>query len=283
MGRRESHRRGVALVCESELLRELEQIGVRSGGVLLVHASLRRLGYVMHGAEAVVSALRKLVGPGGTLLVPTFTGAHTDPASWTDPALPAEVWDEVRGQMPLFDPARSLPEGMGSVATRVLLDPESQRSNHPLCSFAALGPMAAELLEGHDLLDPFGPLSPLARARDLRAQVLLIGVDQCSNSALLHAQALADIPVVRRNKGRFLAEVAGERTWVTPERLPECTQGFGRIEDDLVARGLVRVAQVGDGTCRLMRLHPIVAHMEHYLRLRPDSVRCGRIHCRQCA
>ena len=283
MHRGQSRRGGVALVRESDLARELGQLGVRPGGVLIVHASLSRLGYVMHGAGAVVRVLEALVGEDGTLLVPTFTGAHTDPACWTDPALPEEVWDEVRASMPLFDPERSLPEHMGAVATRVLLDPDSRRSSHPLCSFAALGPHAEELLADHDLLDPFGPQSPLARARDLRAQVLLLGVDQRSNSALLHAQALADTPAVRRNKGRFLAELDGERSWVTPERFPECSAGFDRIEDDLVARGLVRVARVGDGTCRLMKLHPIVAHMEHYLRLRPDSVRCGREHCRQCA
>jgi len=275
-------RAGVALVRESDLARELGQVGVRRSGVLLVHASMKRLGYVMHGAEAVFSALRGLLGPEGTLLVPTFTGARTDPACWTAPALPRSVWEETREATPLFDPVHSLPEGMGGLATRVLFDPASRRSNHPLCSFAALGPHAEELLSEHDLLDPFGPKSPLAAARRLRAQVLLLGVDQRSNAALLHAQVLADAPAVRRRKGTFLAEVDGERTWVRPERLPECSEGFGRIEDDLVSRGLVRVARVGDGTCRLMRMHPVVAHVEHCLRLRPEWVHCGRDACRQC-
>jgi aminoglycoside 3-N-acetyltransferase len=261
----------------------LRRLGLRPGGVALVHAGLADLGYLVHGVEAVRLALARVLGPEGTLLVPTFTGDAMDPSCWVDPALPAEMWNEVRDGMPCFDPRRTLPRQMGSLALSVALDPDACRSHHPLASFAALGPMAEELTRVHDLRDPFGRKSPLGRALELDADVLLLGVNQTRNSAFYLGQCLADMPAVRRNRGAFLAEVEGRREWIVPERLPVCSEGFGRIEDELTARGLIRVALAGDGTCRLMRLGPLVAFLEHHLRLWPRSVACGDLACTQCA
>jgi hypothetical protein len=90
-------------------------------------------------------------------------------------------------------------------------------------------------------------------------------------------------PDIRRGLGPFLAGIDGEREWVTPERMVECTDGYDRIEDELVSRGFVRVARVGDGTLRLMEMGPLVDYARHRIRLRPDLVRCGSPRCRQCA
>lgn len=259
------------------------RLGVRPGGVVLVHAGMGALGYVVHGVEAVRQALARVLGPEGTLLVPTFTGECMDPSCWVDPALPAELWDEAREGTPLFDARRTLPREMGALALSVALDPDARRSQHPLASFAALGPRAEDLTAQHDLHDPFGRRSPLGRALELDADVLLLGVDQTRNAAFYLAQCLAGVPAISRNRGAFLAHVDGERAWVTPERLPVCSEGFARIEDELTARGLIRVARAGDGTCRLMRMGPLVGYLEHHLRLWPRSVACDDPRCRQCA
>ena len=274
---------GPSAVAGAELAATLERLGVRRGGVLLVHASLSALGFVLHGVEAVLGALTGALGEQGTLLVPTFTGALTDPACWVAPALPAALLEEAKNSMPPFDPERTLPHRMGSLALRVLFDPHSRRSHHPLASFAALGPRADELVAGHDLVDPFGPRSPIGRARALGAQVLLLGVDQRKNTALMHAHCLTSVPQVTERKGSFLTLVEGQRRWITPERFVECTEGYARIEDELVTRGLVRVARVGDGTARLMDMANVIDLTQHLIRLRPERVSCRRVSCRQCS
>lgn len=272
-----------ALVTSANLSAAFDRLGVRKGGVVVVHSSISALGYLVHGVSALRLALERALGAEGTLLVPTFTGEQTDPACWVEPALPSSVWNEVRDSMPSFDKRRSMPRSMGQLALSVLMDPRCERSDHPLCSFAAIGPRAAELTAAHDLRDPFGPLSPLGRTRSTGGQILLIGVDQRRNSAIAHAQCCADGPQVRRAKATFLAEVDGQRQWVTPTRLAECSEGYQRIEDELTSRGLVRVARAGDGLCRLMSFDPFVCAVEHLLRLDPLAVRCQRPTCRQCA
>ena len=69
-----------AVVTTRSLERSLEQLGVRRGGVLVVHASLSALGYVVHGVDALRGALERALGEEGTLVVPTFTGDLVDPS-----------------------------------------------------------------------------------------------------------------------------------------------------------------------------------------------------------
>jgi hypothetical protein len=66
---------------------DLSALGVAPGMTLIVHAALSRIGWVIGGAGAVIHALMDVLGPGGTLVMPTFSGALTDPASWRSPAV----------------------------------------------------------------------------------------------------------------------------------------------------------------------------------------------------
>src|SRR5689334_9118344 len=53
----------------SQLVADLERLGVAEGDLLMVHASMRRVGPVEDGAAGVVRALEDAVGPAGTLVM----------------------------------------------------------------------------------------------------------------------------------------------------------------------------------------------------------------------
>lgn len=61
------------LVTSQRLVRDLRGLGVRRGDTLLVHASLRRIGWVDGGAPTVISALRQAVGETGNVVAPAGT------------------------------------------------------------------------------------------------------------------------------------------------------------------------------------------------------------------
>jgi aminoglycoside 3-N-acetyltransferase len=69
------------LVARSRLARDLRKLGLKPGGVAMVHCRMSALGWVVGGAETVVRALLDALGPDGTLMA--YIG-------WQDaPALPS--------------------------------------------------------------------------------------------------------------------------------------------------------------------------------------------------
>jgi aminoglycoside 3-N-acetyltransferase len=200
-------------VTRDSLLDGLKGLGIRPGDTLMVHSSLRSLGWVNGGAVAVVDALLQSVGPAGTIVMPAHTADITDPANWRSPPIPAAWVETVRATMPVFNPRISPTRGMGKIAELFRSWPGASRSSHPSCSFAALGPLAEEITSRHDLDDPLGRRSPLGALYRLGAKVLLIGVDfdRCTALHLAEDLAFSDGPKIREGAPML---VDGMRRWV---------------------------------------------------------------------
>jgi aminoglycoside 3-N-acetyltransferase len=155
----------------------LSALGMRAGEVVLVHSSMKRLGFVVGGVQAVVQAVLDVLGPDGTVVVPTHTPDNTDPADWQHPPVPEAWWPAIRQQAPGFDRSRTPSRWMGVLAEAVRTWPGAVRSDHPQVSFAALGKHAAAIAEGHRLDDALGEQSPLGAVYRLHGKVLLLGAD----------------------------------------------------------------------------------------------------------
>ena len=59
-------------VTRNALITGLARLGIAQGDTLFIQSSLKSLGYVEGGAQAVIGALPDAVGPQGTLLLPTY-------------------------------------------------------------------------------------------------------------------------------------------------------------------------------------------------------------------
>jgi len=146
----------------ADLQRALLQLGVLPGDVLMVHSAFDRfLGF--HGGPVdVIRALQEVVGPGGTLMMPTipFQGTAVEYA---------------RGE-PVFD-ARQTVSRMGLITEVFRRAPGVVRSVHPTHSVAVWGSKADAIIAGHELADtPCGRLTPYAKLLDYDAKILLAGV-----------------------------------------------------------------------------------------------------------
>lgn len=166
------------VVNRASLARDLRSLGLIPGQILLVHASLRRIGRVSGGAHDVVAALRQVLGRDGTLVVPTSTADNSDTSrlyrARTDGMTPDQI-RRYQDAMPPFTPERPS-VGMGRIAECVRTAPGAVRSQHPQTSFAALGPQARMLMSGHRLNCHLGESSPLGRLYEAGAWVLLLGI-----------------------------------------------------------------------------------------------------------
>src|SRR5204862_533198 len=57
---------------KSRLVADLQQLGLMPGVDVMVHSSLSRIGHVIGGAGTVTDALLEVIGPAGTLMMPSF-------------------------------------------------------------------------------------------------------------------------------------------------------------------------------------------------------------------
>ncbi|MCI4062139.1 AAC(3) family N-acetyltransferase [Micromonospora sp. R77] len=248
----------------ASLAAQFHHLGVRPGGVVLVHAALRRLGFVCGGPETVVLALRDVLGPDGTLVVPTHTPENSDPAGWCNPPVPADWWPVIRAELPGFDPALSPSRFMGALAEQVRTWPGALRSDHPQVSFAAVGPAAGRIVADHSRADMLGEGSPLARLYDLGADVLLLGVDHGSNTSL-HLAEYRRPGAPRTRLGAAVRTGDGGREWVWWDDVDLDESDFGQLGRDLEATGAVRVGPVGAGEGRLVRQRAAVGFAVEWL------------------
>lgn len=248
---------------------QLSGLGVVPGGVLIVHASMRAVGPVDGGAHAVVAALRDVLGPHGTLVVPAFTPENSD----TSPQYRSRVRglgrqdrDAVRATMPAFDPATTAAPSMGRLAEAVRRSPGSARSTHPQTSFAALGPLADRVLSRHRPDCHLGEESPLARLYDLRAQILLLGTGFESCSAFHLAEYR--VPSPPRRTYRCVVSDGGRRRWWEYEDVALDDGDFAALGADFERSApapAIDTTRVGSATSRLFRFPEAVGFATQWL------------------
>jgi aminoglycoside 3-N-acetyltransferase len=228
--------------------RDLRRLGLQRGMVVLVHSSLRSLGWVSGGPVAVVHALMDVLTPEGTLVMPTHSGDLTDPAKWVNPPVPKSWWPIIRESMPAYDSRFTPTRGMGQVVETFRMWPGVLRSAHPSSSFTAWGAQATFVTEGHALENDMGETSPLARIYDLDGWVLLLGVGYDSNTSFHLAEYRAPNPKPIE-QGAPISE-NGQRVWKVYRDIDLDTEPFETIGAAFEAEGSVRVKKVGSAEAR---------------------------------
>ncbi|MEM9465046.1 MAG: AAC(3) family N-acetyltransferase [Actinomycetota bacterium] len=189
---------------------QLAALGVSPGATVMVHSSLRRIGYVLGGAPTCVRALIDILGPEGTLVMPAFSPAVSDPSAWSEPAIGAGLVEVARRHVPAFDP-ETTPTTMGAIPEAFRNWPGSERSAHPQVSVIARGPRAAAITVPHTLEWGQGAGSPFERMYELDVEVLLLGVGFNRATMLHYAESL--VPHGRRKRRRIPIDGPEGRHW----------------------------------------------------------------------
>ncbi len=142
----------------AQLVEACRAAGIREGGILFVQCSLN--GLLTYGGTPyeLLLALHELVGPRGTLLMPAFTTNMG-----TTPCRPFDVLRE--------------PTYTGLIPELFRREVGVVRSLHPRHSICGSGPLAQELLAGHeDCVYADGLGSPFDRIRKMEAQSLCLAM-----------------------------------------------------------------------------------------------------------
>ncbi len=237
------------------LARGLAGLGVRRGGVLLVHSSLSSLGYVPGGPATVIAGLLDAIGPSGTLVLPTH--------SWAVMSRGCREFD-----------VRRTPSCVGQITEAFRQQPGVLRSLHPTHSVAARGPLAAELIAGHQQADtPCGAGTPYARVIEHAGQILFLGCGLERNTVYHTLEALAGLPYLMQDseesftlidaEGRAVQRSIRRHRGALPRR-------FHQTVDFLSEHQVLRQGRVGRANCYLLESQPLAELMLRTLASRGD-------------
>lgn len=158
-----------AAAWRTKIAEALVAAGAEPGDVLFVHTGTSFLRVDGGRASrdhlaAMRDAVFDVIGPDGTLLVPTFTYRFCQGA--------------------LFDP-RKTPSEVGIFSNFIITDPRATRSFHAIFSVAAIGPMS-EALTADMPPSAFGPGSVFSRLADCNAKLVFIDCEFRLVSTYLH-------------------------------------------------------------------------------------------------
>ncbi len=256
----------------NSLTADLRRLGLAEGMTVLVHSSLKSLGWVNGGPVAAIQALQDVLTPAGTLVMPAHTGDLSDPAYWQNPPIPPSWHDLVRETMPVFDPRLTPTRGMGRIAELFRTWPGVRRSFHPQLSFAAWGKQAEFVTANHELANALGEGSPLARVYDLDGYVLLLGVGYDSNTSFHLAEYRAGKNKPFTAGGPMIRN--GRHQWTTYNDIEFNEELFPQIGAEMEAQtDIVVIGQVGSATCRFFRQKSGVDFVTNWLIHQPPMTK----------
>lgn len=230
-------------------------LGLARGDSVLVHSSLRAIGPVDGGAEAVLDALLGVLGPDGLLLVPTFT------------------YDTARFD-PVVEPGRT--GGLGETARR---RPDAVRSAHPTHSVAAIGAGAREICAGHEEVAAADPGSPFDRLVERGGRVLLLGVGHVANTTVHVGEFRAGVRYIGLQPSLAWPRVhevvtGGVARRFEYTRFAGCSRAFGAVERGLRERSLIRDGRVGDAQAQLVSAAAVVEETVALLQRDEQALLC---------
>lgn len=146
----------------NQLVRQLQNIGLKRGDVVMVHSSFKAIG--IENPEEIILALLETLSEHGTLLLPALSYLQTPP----------DIYN-----------TNHTPSCVGFLSEYFRLRPGTTRSLHPTHSACGVGKFAHEWLADH-IQDhtPCGPHSPFNKLLNQHGKILMIGCGLKPNTTM---------------------------------------------------------------------------------------------------
>ena len=211
----------------------------------------------------MIRALLDVLGTEGTLVMPAESPQVSDPGDWNDDRVHADWHETIRAHLPVFDPLTT-PTTMGAIPEAFRTYPGTLRSNHPIVSVCANGPLGTDIIKDHALEFCEGPGTPFEKLYDLDAQTLLLGVSFNRCTSLHYAESLVS---KRRTTTHCypMENENGERVWVeSADMANDDGVHFPIVGEQFAATGAIRTGKVGEADSMLFSTRKLVDFAESY-------------------
>ena len=263
-----------------DLFEDISGIGVDSGDCLALGISLKSIGWIDVGPEALIDALLEAVGDDGTLMIPTFTRLFPLPIPKNKRGNGfRQRWGGLVPWDYVFDPDTTPPE-TGAVSAAMWRREGSVRSRHPSHSVVAIGRLARFLTDGHD--ENSSAFQPYARLAKAGGKGLFIGLGgrlvSLRHQGQLEAGLLNILPPThgvrfRREDGSI--GIYRNNEWGCTLRLPD-------LNEDMIEKGLIVEGNIGEAESMLVDAAGVVGSIAGVLSEDPSLNLCQSFNCLWC-
>lgn len=219
------------------LLRDIGGMGINPQGTLLIHSSMKAIGPVEGGADAVLDAWSAYMKE-GLLIFPTHT------------------WRQIGKETLTFD-SRALPSCVGILPELFRRRPGVVRSLHPTHSVAVLGKGAAEFTAGEENRTTPCPRDGCwGKLLDRDAEILFLGCTLRSNTFLHGVEEWEGIPDRLAPNIQPITVIGpqGEEYHVDMHRhnclaCDDVSENYIKMEPVFAKCGAIRYGRFGDAKC----------------------------------
>ncbi len=237
--------------------KQLLELGINPKDTLLIHSSMKSIGLVENGADAVLDAFIEHMED-GLLVFPTHT------------------WKQMNREYNLFNPETE-PSCVGILSNMFLKRPHVFRSWHPTHSVAALGKDAADFVLGEEQWDtPCSRKGCWGKLYDRKAKILFIGCSLKTNTTLHGVEEWNNIPM-RLTDDHQLFRILTPNGQIIDcplrchnQSLGDISQNYDKIQDALLHTGIARKGFIGDALSVLCDAEKMVDLTSSFLRRNPD-------------
>jgi len=248
-----------------ELANDFRELGIRAGDTVMLHASVRAVGEVAGGPDAIHLALKSALTAEGTLMMYASCPRYYDEVGRGN--LATEQEREIREKLPVFDPltARSARDN-GALVEFLRTYPDSRVNRH-VARFVFWGKQTEHLMSSQPWDYALGADSPLERFLMLDGKIVLLGSDHDAVTFLHYVEHIADIPEKRIARYQVPVVENGCRVWRFMEEFDTSGDGvhanwpdrfFAKIVDRLLTETRNVGARVGEATTYIFRSHELL-------------------------
>ncbi len=252
------------MITALDITKALKDIGVKEGDILNVHSSLRSIGAVDGGIDAIIKGLADSVGKEGTLVMPTLCQVDFQNSYKT--------W------------YMDKPSDVGFLTEYFRKQPGVYRSNHPTHSVAARGKLAYELTYEHSAYGPhicpygeyaFADSSPWNKMYNRNAKILFLGVAMNTNTLkhLIEARVMEHFLELVKDPKRHENLLSQVMSFDTRPHNVWCYYNANSeaIIAALEAKGILKHTKIGDADSILVEATPYCDSVYEILTTEPEK------------
>jgi aminoglycoside 3-N-acetyltransferase len=245
------------LLTRARLAADLRALGLKSGDVLMAHASVRAVGETAGGPDQIHLALKDVLTADGTLMMYAGCPRYVDEVGRGNLSAAEEA--DVLETLPAFDAATARAARDHGILVEFFRTWPGTRVNPHPARFAVWGGAADDLLSSQPWDFAFGAGSALERLVARDGRILLLGCDHDTVTFLHYVEHIADLPGKRVVRFKVPVLENGVRVWRGMQEYDTANGAhanwpdrfFARIVDSYLASTENRGGLVGAARCHL--------------------------------